>query len=283
MRAAIEAFDAGADVALDLEAPPDPQPLGRGRGRDQRGARQRRPRTTPRLHAFDTVKGSDFLADQDAVEIFAREAPDDIYELEHWGAVFSRTEDGRLAQRPFGAAGVAAHRRSPPTSPGHVLIQVLYEQLVKRDIRVYEEFFAWKLVEDGGRCVGRDRLGPAARRAEGDRRRSRRSSPPAAPGGSTGSRRTPTPAPATGWRWRCGSGVPLKDMEFMQFHPTTLVPDRDPDDRGLPRRGRVPAQQGRRALHEALRAERARARLARRRSRAPSRPRSTRAAASTAT
>ena len=153
MRAAIEAFDAGADVARALEAAPDAQPLRRGRGRASTRRSGTPAEDSPETHAFDTVKGSDFLADQDAVEILSREAPGDIYQLEHWGAVFSRTEDGRLAQRPFGAAG------SPRTVfaadiTGHVLIQVLYEQVVKREIPVYEEYFAWKLVEDGGRCVG---------------------------------------------------------------------------------------------------------------------------------
>ena len=135
-----------------LQAPPDAQPLGRGGGRHQRGTRERG-RGLPETHAFDTVKGSDFLADQEAIEIFTREAPGDIYQLENWGAFFSRDDDGRLAQRPFGAAG------SPRTVfaadiTGHVLIQVLYEQLVKRDIKVYEEFFAWQLVVDDGRCQG---------------------------------------------------------------------------------------------------------------------------------
>ena len=66
-------------------------------------------------HAYDTVKGSDYLGDQDAIEILCDEAPGDVYQLEHWGAVFSRTPDGRIAQRPFGAAGEPA-RRTRPTS-----------------------------------------------------------------------------------------------------------------------------------------------------------------------
>src|SRR5204862_1834148 len=108
---------------------------------------------SPETHAFDTVKGSDYLGDQDAIEIFTREAPDDIYQLEHWGCVFSRNDEGKLAQRPFGAAG------SPRTVyaadiTGHVLIQVLYEQLCRREIKVYEEYFAWQLVIDDDRCQG---------------------------------------------------------------------------------------------------------------------------------
>ena len=115
MRAAIEAFDAGVGRGARLEAPPDAQPLRRGRGRHQRGARERR-EDSPELHAFDTVKGSDYLGDQDAIEILCDEAPADVYQLEHWGAVFSRTDDGRIAQRPFGAAGVP-RTATRPTSP----------------------------------------------------------------------------------------------------------------------------------------------------------------------
>src|SRR5262249_15955692 len=105
------------------------------------------------IHSYDTVKGSDWLGDQDAIEILCTEAPGDVYELENCCAVCSRPGDGRIAQRPFGAAG-APRTAYAADITGHVLIQVLYEQVVKRNIRVYEEYFAWKLVEDEGRCVG---------------------------------------------------------------------------------------------------------------------------------
>src|ERR1700740_3105785 len=152
MRAAIEAFDVGADVAILSKLHPTRSHSGAAEG-GINAALGNAGNDSPEVHAFDTVKGSDFLADQDAVEVFTREAPGDIYQLENWGAVFSRSEDGRLAQRPFGAAG------SPRTVfaadiTGHVLIQVLYEQLVKRDITVYEEYFAWQLIVDDERCQG---------------------------------------------------------------------------------------------------------------------------------
>ena len=152
MRAAIEAHDAGADVAIVSKLHPTRSHSGAAEG-GINAALGNAGEDSPESHAFDTVKGSDYLGDQDAIEILTSEAPGDIYQLEHWGAVFSRREDGKLAQRPFGAAG------SPRTIyaadiTGHVLIQVLYEQLVKRDITVYEEYFAWKLVVDGGRCTG---------------------------------------------------------------------------------------------------------------------------------
>ncbi len=113
----------------------------------------------PEKHAFDTVKGSDYLGDQDAIEVLCDEAPDDVYQLENWGAVFSRTDDGRIAQRPFGAAGEPRTAYAADIT-GHVLVHVLYEQVMKRDIRDYEEYFAWKLVDRRRPLPGRHRLGP---------------------------------------------------------------------------------------------------------------------------
>src|SRR6059036_1176781 len=156
MRAAIEAHDTGADVGVISKLHPTRSHSGAAEG-GINAALGNSGEDSPESHAYDTVKGSDYLGDQDAIEILAAEAPGDIYQLEHWGAVFSRNEEGRLAQRPFGAAG------SPRTVfaadiTGHVLIHVLYEQLMKRQVlgglTVYEEFFAWQLVEDDGRCQG---------------------------------------------------------------------------------------------------------------------------------
>ena len=132
MRAAIEAHDKGARVAVISKLHPTRSHSGAAEG-GINAALGNKAEDSPEKHAFDTVKGSDYLGDQDAIEILTAEAPGDIYQLEHWGAVFSRADDGKLAQRPFGAAG------SPRTVfaadiTGHVLIQVLYEQLVKRDI-----------------------------------------------------------------------------------------------------------------------------------------------------
>ena len=104
MRAAIEAFDAGVDVALVSKLHPTRSHSGAAEGGINAPLGNVED-DSPDLQAFDTVKGSDYLGDQDSIEILCREAPGDIYQLEHWGAVFSRAEDGRLAQRPFGAAG----------------------------------------------------------------------------------------------------------------------------------------------------------------------------------
>ena len=135
MRAAIEAFDAGADVAVVSKIHPDRSHSGAAEG-GINAALGNASEDDPETHAFDTVKGSDYLGDQDAIEILCNEAPDDVYELENWGAVFSRTDDGRIAQRPFGAAG-APRTAYAADITGHVLIQVLYEQMMKRDILVY--------------------------------------------------------------------------------------------------------------------------------------------------
>jgi succinate dehydrogenase / fumarate reductase, flavoprotein subunit len=137
MRAAIEAHDAGADVALVSKIHPVRSHSGAAEGGINASLGSAAD-DDPEKHAFDTVKGSDYLGDQDAIEILCAEAPGDVYQLENWGAVFSRTEDGRIAQRPFGAAGEPRTAYAADIT-GHVLIQVLYEQVVKRDILAYEE------------------------------------------------------------------------------------------------------------------------------------------------
>jgi succinate dehydrogenase / fumarate reductase flavoprotein subunit len=221
MRAAIEAHDAGANVAVISKLHPTRSHSGAAEG-GINAALGNAAEDSPEIHAFDTVKGSDYLGDQDAIEIFTREAPGDIYQLEHWGAFFSRMDNGKLAQRPFGAAG------SPRTVyaadiTGHVLIQVLYEQLVKRDITVYEEYFAWKLVESDGRCQGVicwDLLNGGIKTVGGK-------ATILATGGQGRIYRTTTNAYACtgdGAAMALRMGLPLKDMEFMQFHPTTLYP-----------------------------------------------------------
>jgi succinate dehydrogenase / fumarate reductase flavoprotein subunit len=221
MRAAIAAHDAGADVAVVSKLHPTRSHSGAAEG-GINAALGNAAEDSPETHAFDTVKGSDYLGDQDAIEIFTAEAPGDIYQLEHWGAFFSRNADGKLAQRPFGAAG------SPRTVfaadiTGHVLIQVLYEQLVKRDIKVYEEYFAWQLIVEDDRCQGViawDLL-------HGGLKALGAKTVVLATGGIGRIYRVTTNAYACtgdGAALALRAAVPLKDMEFMQFHPTTLYP-----------------------------------------------------------
>ena len=221
MRAAIEALDAGADVAMISKLHPTRSHSGAAEG-GINAALGNAAEDNAEIHAYDTVKGSDYLGDQDAIEIFAEEAPGDIVQLENWGAIFSRREDGKLAQRPFGAAG------SPRTVyaadiTGHVLIQVLWEQVCKRDIPVYEEFFAWQLVENEGRCQGVvcwDLLDGGLKTLGGK-------TVVLATGGAGRQYRVTTNAYACtgdGMAMALRAGVALKDMEMMQFHPTTLAP-----------------------------------------------------------
>ena len=132
MRAAIEAKRAGADVAIVSKLHPTRSHSGSAEG-GINAALGNASEDSPEIHTFDTVKGSDYLGDQDAIEIMCTEAPGDIYELEHMGAVFSRFPDGRIAQRPFGAAGSPRTVYSADIT-GHVLIHVLYEQLLKYEV-----------------------------------------------------------------------------------------------------------------------------------------------------
>jgi succinate dehydrogenase / fumarate reductase flavoprotein subunit len=221
MRAAIEAFDEGADVALLSKIHPVRSHSGAAEGGINAALGNASP-DSPEEHAFDTVKGSDYLGDQDAIEVLCDEAPDDVYQLEHWGAVFSRTDDGRIAQRPFGAAG-APRTAYAADITGHVLVHVLYEQVMKRDIPTYEEFFAWKLVIDDDRCQGViawDLL-------NGGLKTIGAKTVILATGGAGRLYTGTTNAYACtgdGMALALRVGVALEDMEMMQFHPTTLAP-----------------------------------------------------------
>src|SRR5437870_4949523 len=221
MRAAIEAFDAGADVALLSKIHPVRSHSGAAEG-GINAALGNASEDDPEKHAFDTVKGSDYLGDQDAIQVLCDEAPGDVYQLEHWGAVFSRTEDGRIAQRPFGAAGEPRTAYAADIT-GHVLVHVLYEQVMKRDIPTYEEYFAWQLVINDDRCQGViawDLL-------NGGLKTIGAKTVILATGGAGRLYVGTTNAYACtgdGMTMALRVGVALKDMEMMQFHPTTLAP-----------------------------------------------------------
>jgi|tagenome__1003787_1003787.scaffolds.fasta_scaffold20985695_5 succinate dehydrogenase / fumarate reductase flavoprotein subunit len=219
MRAAIEASRYGVDVGVVSKLHPTRSHSGAAEG-GINAALGNAGEDSPEKHTFFTVKGSDYLGDQDAIEVMCEEGPGDIYELEHMGAVFSRLEDGRIAQRPFGAGG-APRTCYAADITGHVLLHVLYEQLVKSGVTVYEEWFALDLVADGERCVGVTAWDIVRGGVQGVEA----SAVILATGGLGRIYRGTTNAYAcTGdgmsMAWR--AGVPLKDMEFMQFHPTTL-------------------------------------------------------------
>jgi succinate dehydrogenase / fumarate reductase flavoprotein subunit len=221
MRAGIEAHDAGADVALISKIHPVRSHSGAAEG-GINAALGNASEDDPEKHAFDTVKGSDYLGDQDGIQILCDEAPDDVYQLENWGAVFSRTEDGRIAQRPFGAAGEPRTAYAADIT-GHVLVQVLYEQVMRRALQVYEEWFAWKLVADDDRCQGVicwDLL-------DGGLKTIGAKTVILATGGAGRLYVGTTNAYACtgdGMAMALRAGVALEDMEMMQFHPTTLAP-----------------------------------------------------------
>jgi succinate dehydrogenase / fumarate reductase, flavoprotein subunit len=171
-------------------------------------------------HAYDTVKGSDYLGDQDAIEAMCREAPDDIIELEHMGTVFDRKPDGRIAQRPFGGAGFARTCYVADIT-GQALLHVLHEQTLKLNVRTYDEWFVTSLIVDGGRCRGVVAINMRTGEME--------ALPAKAvilAAGGFGRIYTPTSnsliSTGDGHALAYRAGVPLMDMEFVQFHPTTL-------------------------------------------------------------
>ncbi len=171
-------------------------------------------------HAFDTIKGSDYLADQDAVEVMCREGVERVIEMEHWGTLFSRTEDGKIAQRPFGGAGFPRAAYAADRT-GHNLLHALYEQVIGLQIPVYEEWYALSLVIEDGKCIGilafhffKGRIIPIQAKAVilatgGYGRIYLRSTNAVI---NTGS----------GCFLAYQAGIPLEDMEFVQFHPTSL-------------------------------------------------------------
>ena len=222
MRAAIAAHEAGVDVALVTKLHPVRSHSGAAQGGINAALGNETEDTTDN-HTFDTVKGADYIGDQDAIEILCQRAPLEIYQLEHWGAVFSRQEDsGKIAQRPFGGAGFPRTCYAADLT-GLVILHTLYTVCVKYDIPTYEEWFVTDLVTgDDGNAVGVvaydmihgtiETIGAkAVVMATGGAGRVYRPSTNAH--ASTGD--------AMGMALR--KGVPLKDMEFMQFHPTTLA------------------------------------------------------------
>ncbi|MCK5239680.1 MAG: FAD-dependent oxidoreductase [Candidatus Thorarchaeota archaeon] len=171
-------------------------------------------------HAFDTVKGADYLADQDAVEILTREAPITVIENERWGTAFSRKEDGTIAQRPFGGAGFPRTCYTADRT-GHNLLHTTFEQAMRLGVKIYEEYFVTSLVRNEFHVVGLtameissgEVLGFAAKAVV------------IATGGFGRVYARSTNAlinTGDGCAISLRAGVPLKDMEFIQFHPTTL-------------------------------------------------------------
>ena len=182
---------------------------------------------SPEWHAFDTVKGSDYLGDQDAIEIMCQEAPEVVLELEHMGLPFSRTEDGKIAQRRFG--GHSHHfgewpvRRSCSAAdrPGHMILQTLYQQCIKNDVEFYNEYQVIDLIMSEGRCAGV----VAYDIRNGDLHVFHTKAVVFATGGHGRIWSVTSNAYAftgDGATVVYRNGVPLQDMEFFQFHPTGI-------------------------------------------------------------
>lgn len=170
-------------------------------------------------HAFDTVKGSDYLADQDAVDIMCKNAPEAVIELEHMGTVFSRFEDGKIAQRPFGGAGFPRTCYAADRT-GHNLLHTLYEQSISREMEFYDEYFVTSLVTEDERCVG-----CTAFNLKDGTIHSFSGSVILATGGFGRIYNRSTNAlinTGDGAFLAYEVGAELEDMEFIQFHPTTL-------------------------------------------------------------
>jgi succinate dehydrogenase / fumarate reductase flavoprotein subunit len=180
-----------------------------------------------RWHMYDTVKGSDWLGDQDAIEYLVRNAPAAVYELEHWGVPFSRTPEGKIYQRAFGGMtrnyGEAPIQRTCAAADrtGHAMLHTMYGQSLSHDVDFFIEYFALDLIMDGGRCVGVTAL----KLDDGTLHRFQAQATVLATGGygrayfSATSAHTCT-GDGNGMVLR--AGLPLQDMEFVQFHPTGI-------------------------------------------------------------
>jgi len=181
-----------------------------------------------RWHMYDTVKGSDWLGDQDAIEYLCREAPKAVYELEHWGVPFSRTEEGKIYQRPFGGMtthygkGTAQRTCAAADRTGHAMLHTLYGAALKHSAEFFVEYFVIDLImDDEGHCRGV----LALKLDDGTIHRFRSQMTILATGGYGRAYFSCTSAhicTGDGNAMVLRAGLPLQDMEFVQFHPTGI-------------------------------------------------------------
>ncbi|TKX71008.1 FAD-binding protein [Halorubrum sp. SP9] len=224
LRAAIAAQEAGADVAMVSKLHPVRSHTGAAEGGINAALRDA---DSWQDHAYDTMKGSDYLGDAPAVEALCQESPEEVIRLEHWGMPFSREDDGRVSQRPFG--GLSFPRTTyAGAETGHQMLHTMYEQVVKRGITVYDEWHVMDLAVT-------DEDDPAERTCHGVVGYDIQS------GEISGFRANDGVILATGGMGQVfdhttnavantgdgvamayRAGVPMEDMEFIQFHPTTL-------------------------------------------------------------
>jgi succinate dehydrogenase flavoprotein subunit len=181
-----------------------------------------------RWHMYDTVKGSDWLGDQDAIEYMCRNAAEAVYELEHWGVPFSRTEEGKILQRAFGGMsinygkGQALRTAAAADRTGHAMLHTMYGQAVRHAAEFFVEYFAIDLImDDQGRCRGV----VALNLEDGSIHRFRAQMTILATGGYGRTYFSCTSAhicTGDGNGMILRAGLPLQDMEFIQFHPTGI-------------------------------------------------------------
>jgi succinate dehydrogenase / fumarate reductase flavoprotein subunit len=180
-----------------------------------------------RWHMYDTVKGSDWLGDQDAIELMCKEAPAAVIELEHYGVPFSRTEAGRIYQRPFGGMttefgkGIAQRTCAAADRTGHAMLHTLYQQSIRRSASFFVEYFAIDLMMEDGACRGVIALDLN----DGKLHRFRAHMTILATGGYGRAYFSCTSAHSCtgdGNAMVLRAGLPLQDMEFVQFHPTGI-------------------------------------------------------------
>ncbi len=218
MRAAMAASENGADVAVISKVHPVRSHSNAAQGGINAALTDRGDKWED--HAYDTIKGSDYLADQDAVEIMSKEAGGEIINMEHMGVIFNRDEDGKLGTRAFGGQR-QARTFFVADFTGQALLHVLYEQVLKAGVRTYEEWFVLSLIMDDGACRGAVVMDMRS----GDIHVVRAKAVIVAAGGlgrvfepSTNALICTGDGMALAYR----VGAPLMDMEMVQYHPTTL-------------------------------------------------------------
>lgn len=224
LRAAVAAAGKKADVGIVTKLYPPRSHSGQAQG-GINAALANNPKAAddnPEKHGFDTVKGSDYLADQETSIFMTQQAPEAIFEVEHWGCPFSRTEDGKIAQRPFGGAGYPRTCYGTDKT-GHYILQTLFEQTINHNIKTYNEWIVIALAKDVDTCCGVIALNMHS----GELQAIGANAVIFATGGSGrmyGNSTNGMTSTAFGVAIPYWAEVPLKDMEFVQFHPTSLYP-----------------------------------------------------------
>ena len=203
-------------------------------------------------HCYDTVSGSDWLGDQDAIEAFVREAPEELLQLEHWGCPWSRRPDGRVAVRAFGGMKKMRTWFAADKTGFHMLHALFQTSLKYSEVQRYDEEFVTRLLVDDGRVHGVVAIGLMSGRIQAITAK-------AVILGTGGCGKVfPFTTNANintgdGMALAFRAGAPLKDMEFVQYHPTGPAVHRHPHHGSRPSRGRVAAEQGRLPLPAGLR------------------------------